>query len=162
MCPLPPSPSTPAGLADGLTRKDRVTPELRRRRFAPTYGSPAPSLRGIRLYRAREGSERLHSKVAVVAPGSGPKRSCKESCRHVSGGVVFVLVTRGQVGPDAKDRQQHPGGRRVADLTPVAPANGVDHQPADQLIDQAHDSASFRIRCASRLCIVNSSMNPGL
>src|SRR5918994_6004797 len=59
---------------------------------------------------------------------------------------------RGQAGTDE-------GG--VADLVTVAPPHESHHQASDQLIDRAH-SASSLIRCASRLCNVCSSMNPGL
>src|SRR5436190_23782039 len=77
----------PAGLADGLTRKETryagaALPAIRPRRPLAAFGSPAPWLEtpGIRLCRAWNRSERSHRHAARVAPPIRPVALCKKSC----------------------------------------------------------------------------------
>src|ERR671911_2397672 len=73
---------------------------------------------------------------------------------------LLVTLTGREVGADAERGERQPGAGSDSDLTPVAQLEGAHNYSANQLVD--HSSASFRILLASRLCIVNSSMNPGL
>src|SRR4051794_19833635 len=122
---------------------------------------------GIRLYRAWNRSERSHSRFAWAAPRWTAVASCKKSCsagttrrRRSRSALFFVALARGQVGGDAESGQSHPGPGGDLGLAPDAPADEPDDQPADQLVD--HSSVSSRILWANRLCIVKSSMKPGL
>src|SRR5436190_17541386 len=110
----------------------RVTPELwpaiRPGRHLAAGGSPAPrSNPRIRLYRARNGSERSHTSVrrrGVRQPGPV---SCKESCR--SGGETQVMLVPVAPADLAEDAEHLLGGRR-ADI--ALPRHRPD--PPDRLL----------------------------
>src|SRR3954447_2387237 len=75
-------------------------------------------------------------------------------------GDFLVVLARSEVGADPEGGESEPRSSGDPDLPPVAHLDCLDHDPPDQLVD--HSSASFRILWASRLCMVKSSMNPGL
>src|SRR6185312_14931496 len=76
-------------------------------------------------------------------------------------GLLGLLLARarGEVGADAERGEHHSGTGRDPDLAPVPHLQRLHHHPANELVDHCF---SFLIRWANRLCIVKSSMNPGL
>ena len=81
----------------------------------------------------------------------------------------LVVFASGRVDADRADHgRSDPDGRRSPQLLSVAVADEADHRSPDQFVDACSClllfpfAADFRTLCASRLCSVNSSMNPGL